>query len=153
MACPFGVPKYQWDRAVPVVGKCTLCADRVAKGLATACASVCPTGATLFGERAALVAEAQARIRESPNAYVDHVYGLEEAGGTSVLMLSSVPFERLGLATKLPKQPLPLLTWQVLSKVPDFVALAGAFLYGVFWITRRREAVAAERGEGEEERR
>ncbi|HET7292695.1 MAG TPA: 4Fe-4S dicluster domain-containing protein [Vicinamibacteria bacterium] len=149
MACPFGVPKYQWDRAVPVVGKCTLCSDRVAAGLATACATVCPTGATMFGERDALVAEARARIDASPGQYVDHVYGVEEAGGTSVLMLSSVPFERLGLATDLPRQPLPMLTWQVLSKVPDFVALAGAFLYGVFWITRRREAVEeARRTEG-----
>src|SRR5262245_31078845 len=68
MACPFGVPKYQWDRAVPVVAKCTLCADRVAEGLATACATVCPTGATMFGERDALVAEARNRIRESPGA-------------------------------------------------------------------------------------
>jgi formate dehydrogenase iron-sulfur subunit len=152
MACPFGVPKYQWDRAVPVVAKCTLCADRVAQGLATACATVCPTGATMFGERDALVAEARARIRESPEAYVDHVYGLEEAGGTSVMMLSSVPFERLGLATNLPRQPLPLLTWQVLSKVPDFVALAGGFLYGIFWITRRREAVQAQRAEAEGDR-
>jgi formate dehydrogenase iron-sulfur subunit len=152
MACPFGVPKYQWDRAVPVVAKCTLCADRVAQGLATACATVCPTGATMFGERDALVAEARARIRESPGAYVDHVYGLEEAGGTSVMMLSSVPFERLGLATNLPRQPLPLLTWQVLSKVPDFVALAGGFLYGIFWITRRREAVQAQRAEAEGDR-
>ena len=144
MACPFGVPKYQWDRAVPVVGKCTLCADRVAQGLATACATVCPTGATMFGEREALAVEARARILGNPGAYVDHVYGHTEAGGTSVLMLSSVPFEQLGLATNLPRQPLPLLTWQVLSKVPDFVALAGAFLYGVFWITRRREAVQAQ---------
>lgn len=149
MACPFGVPKYQWDRAVPVVGKCTLCADRLAQGLATACATVCPTGATMFGERDALVAEARARIRGNRGEYVDHVYGLEEAGGTSVLMLSSVPFERLGLTTNLPRQPLPLLTWQVLSKVPDFVTLAGAFLYGVFWITRRREAVQAHSAEVE----
>ena len=45
-------------------------------------------------------------------------------------------------AARLPRQPLPLLTWQVLSKVPDFVALAGAFLYGISWITRRRDDVA-----------
>jgi formate dehydrogenase iron-sulfur subunit len=156
MACPFGVPKYQWDRAVPVVGKCLMCADRVRAGQATACATVCPTGATLFGERDALVATARARIAEQPDFYVDHVYGLEEAGGTSVLMLSSVPFEDLGLATRLPRQPLPLLTWEVLSKVPDFVALAGGLLYGLFWITKRREEVAAferERDEkGQEEK-
>ena len=78
-----------------------------------------------------------------PERYVDHVYGLEEAGGTSVLMLSGVPFERLGLRTDLPKQALPMLTWQVLSKVPDFVLLAGAFLFGIHWITRRRDEVQA----------
>jgi len=141
MACPFGVPKYQWDRAIPVVGKCVLCPDRVKAGLATACATVCPTGATLFGERDALVREARARIDAEPAKYVDHVYGLEEAGGTSVLMLSGVPFDRLGMKTDLPRQPLPLLTWQILSKVPDFVILAGAFLFGLHWITHRRDDV------------
>jgi formate dehydrogenase iron-sulfur subunit len=141
MACPFGVPKYQWDRAIPIVGKCVLCPDRVKAGLATACAAVCPTGATLFGDRDALVREARARIDAAPGTYVDHVYGLEEAGGTSVLMLSGVPFERLGMKTDVPRQPLPLLTWQILSKVPDFVILAGAFLFGLHWITHRRDEV------------
>ncbi len=141
MACPFGVPKYQWDRPVPVVGKCILCADRVRAGLPTACAAVCPTGATLFGDRDALIREARARLERQPGRYVDHVYGLEEAGGTSVLMLSGVPFEKLGMKTDLPRQPLPLLTWQVLSQIPDFVIVAGAFLFGVHWITRRRAEV------------
>ena len=143
MACPFGVPKYQWDRAIPVVGKCILCAGRLAQGLPTACASVCPTGATLFGERDALVREARGRIAAAPDAYVDHVYGLTEAGGTSVLMLSGVPFETLGMTTNLPKQPLPLLTWQVLSKIPSFVVVWGACLFGINWITKRRDEVRA----------
>lgn len=141
MACPFGVPKYQWDRAVPVVGKCILCAERVEAGASTACAEVCPTGATLFGERADLVDEARARLAGNPGRYVDHVYGLNEAGGTSVLMLSGVPFERLGLRTDLPRQPLPLLTWQALKKIPDVVLLAGVLLLGVHWITQRRDQV------------
>jgi formate dehydrogenase iron-sulfur subunit len=142
LACPFGVPKYQWDRAVPVVGKCTMCIDRVRRGLKTACATVCPTGATVFGERAELIREARARIAAHPDVYQDRVYGLEEAGGTGVLMITSVPFESLGLKTDLPRQPLPLLTWQVLSKIPDFVAIWGLCLYGVFWITQRRVEVA-----------
>ncbi len=141
MACPFGVPKYQWDRALPIVGKCIMCAGRVTAGLPTACAAVCPTGATLFGERGVLVAEARSRISGQPASYVDHIYGLEEAGGTSVLMLSSVPFSQLGLRGDLPHGPIPLLTWQVLSKVPDFVMLAGVFLFGIHWITHRREEV------------
>ena len=153
MACPFGVPKYQWDRPIPVVGKCILCADRVAAGGATACAAVCPTGATLFGERDALVREAKRRIAASPDTYVDHVYGLTEAGGTSVLMLSGVPFEQLGLKTDVPRTPLPLLTWQVLSKIPSFVSVWGVFLLGIHWITKRRDEVRAyEAKEREKER-
>ena len=143
MACPFGVPKYQWDRPIPIVGKCIFCATRVAKGLATACATVCPTGATLFGERDALVREAQARITASPDAYVDHTYGLDEAGGTSVLMLAGVPFDKLGMKTDVPRQPLPLLTWQILSKIPSFAGVWGVFLFGIHWITKRRDEVSA----------
>jgi len=141
MACPFGVPKYQWDRPIPIVGKCILCAGRVAQGLPTACAAVCPTGATLFGERDALVHEAQTRIAANPATYVDHVYGISEAGGTSVLALAGVPFERLGMKTNVPRQPLPLLTWQVLSKIPAFVAVWGVCLFGIHWITKRRDEV------------
>lgn len=144
MACPFDVPKYQWDRVVPIVGKCTLCVDRVQAGRSTACAEACPTGATVFGERQGLLDEARRRIDEGgAGKYVDRIYGAEEAGGTGVLMLSSVPFEELGLPGHVPRRPLPLLTWDVLSKVPDFVAVAGVLLYGLHWITGRREAVAA----------
>ena len=141
MACPFNVPKYQWDRAIPIVGKCILCAERVKAGGQTACAVVCPTGATLFGERDALIREARQRIDSSRGAYVNHIYGLNEAGGTGVLFVGDVPFESLGLSSKIPPRPLPGYTWQVLSKVPDFVAVAAGLLYGVYWITGRREEV------------
>jgi formate dehydrogenase iron-sulfur subunit len=153
MACPFGVPKYQWDNPIPIVGKCILCAGRLAEGLPTACASVCPTGATLFGDRDVLVREAQQRIAANPETYVDHVYGVTEAGGTSVLMLSAVPFEKLGLKTGIPRQPLPLLTWQILSKIPSFVVVWGVSLLGIHWITKRRDAVRAFEAEQREKPR
>ncbi len=146
MACPFGVPKYQWDKPVPIVGKCVMCAPRLARGLPTACASVCPTGATTFGPRAELIAEARRRIAAEPSRYVDHVYGLDEAGGTSVLMLAGVPFPKLGLPGNLPHEPLPMLTWRVLSELPDVVAVAAVFLFGIRWITNRRTYVRAIEG-------
>jgi formate dehydrogenase iron-sulfur subunit len=146
MACPFGVPKYQWDSALPIVGKCILCAPRVAEGKATACATVCPTGATLFGEREALVAEAKARLGAEPTRYFDQVYGQHEAGGTSVLMIAGVPLSQLGLPGNLPQESLPLLTWRVLSKLPDIVTVAAVLLFGIHWITKRRADVRA--GEG-----
>lgn len=149
MACPFGVPKYQWDNAIPIVGKCVLCAPRLAAGQPTACSLVCPTGATKSGDRDALILEAKARIAKEPGRYVDHVYGLDEVGGTSVLMLSGVPFPQLGMPGNLPKVPLPSLTWKVLSHLPDLVAVAAVFLFGVHWITKRRTYVRVlEHGDG-----
>lgn len=143
LACPFQVPVYEWSRALPRVRKCDLCADRLAQGLPTACTEACPTGATVTGDRDALIAEARRRIAESPSLYVNHLFGETEAGGTSVLFLSAVPFERLGVKSGLPREPLPMLTWRVLSLVPDIALVGGALLGGVWWITHRREEVAA----------
>jgi formate dehydrogenase iron-sulfur subunit len=45
-----------------------------------------------------------------------------------------------------------MLTYQVLSRIPDFVPLGGILLGGVWWITHRREEVAAaEKRESEAE--
>jgi len=147
MACPFDVPKYQWDKLLPVVGKCVMCAPRVAAGQPTACAAVCPTGATKFGERDALIREARERIAREPSRYVHHIYGLEEAGGTSVLMLSGVSFAGLGVPGNLPSEALPQLTWRVLSHLPDVVSVGAVALFGIHWITKRRAYVRAVEGD------
>jgi formate dehydrogenase iron-sulfur subunit len=118
----------------------------VQQGKPTACAENCPTGATKFGERDELLAEAQKRIRDNPQNYVNHIYGVNEVGGTSVLLLSGVPFEQFGYRTDMPRDPLPLFTYRVLSRIPDFVPLGGIMLGGVWWITHRREEVAAAEG-------
>ncbi len=141
LACAFNVPKYEWGKVLPRVRKCDMCADRVAAGRLTACAEACPTGATKFGDRDELIAEAKDRIAKAPDQYFKRIYGLEEAGGTSTLLLSSVPFDSFGLRT--PTEPLPLLTYRVLSHIPDLVTMGGVLLGGVWWITHRREEVAA----------
>lgn len=140
-ACPFQIPRYEWTSVFPRVRKCIMCKDRVAQGLQTACAEACPTGATTFGEREDLIREAQERIRKEPGKYVNHIYGLNEVGGTAVLFLSDVPFEKLGFRTDLMKEPLPTLTWNVLSKIPSFVGVGSTLLFGIWWITNRRQEV------------
>jgi len=152
VACPFGVPKYQWNKALPAVCKCDMCSDRVLAGKMTACAEICPTGATKFGERDELIAEAKQRLRENPGKYVNHIYGLDEVGGTSVLLLSSVPFETFGYRTDLVREPLPLFTFRVLSRIPDIVGLGGVLLGGIWWITDRRTKVAAAEGKKTDEK-
>ena len=140
-ACPFGVPTYEWEATLPRVRKCNLCADRVAQGLPTACAFVCPTGATKFGDRDAMIAEAKARLRDNPGKYVDRIYGVEEVGGTSLLLIADVPIEQLGYRADMLKEPLPELTWNVLQKIPKVVVAGGVLMSGVWWITNRRTAV------------
>jgi len=146
VACPFSVPKYEWGKLFPKVQKCVMCPDRVAQGKQTACAEICPTGATKFGERDDLIAEARQRIHDNPGKYVEHIYGLEEVGGTSVLLLSAVPFETFGYRTDISNDPMPMLTYRVLSHIPDFVPLGGMMLGGLWWITHRREEVALAEG-------
>jgi formate dehydrogenase iron-sulfur subunit len=141
-ACPFQVPRYEWASRTPRVQKCRLCAERIRVGQQPACAEACPTGATKFGDRDALIREAHERIAASPGQYVDKVYGVDEVGGTSILYLSPVPFETLGFQTTLTHQPLPELTESVLSKLPGVISLGGVALYGIWWITNRRNEVA-----------
>lgn len=142
IGCPFGVPKYEWDSPLPRVQKCVLCFEkRVKEGRQPACTEACPTGATKFGDRDELIQEARERIRKSPDLYVDHIYGLHEAGGTSVLYLSSVPFEELAFKVSLRDDPYPRLTWEILSKLPSVVSVGGVMMFGIWWIVNRRETM------------
>jgi formate dehydrogenase iron-sulfur subunit len=137
-ACPFQVPRYQWGSTYPRIEKCVFCHDRIARGLPTACSEACPTGATKFGDRDDLIVEAFSRIHSEPTKYIDKVYGQHEVGGTSILYISSVPFEQLGFKTQLETTPLPTHTWNALSKVPGVVSVGGVLLAGIWWITNRR---------------
>jgi formate dehydrogenase iron-sulfur subunit len=145
VGCPFGVPRYEWSKAAPLMRKCILCHEAATKhGNPTACARACPSGATKFGERSTLVTEGRQRIADNPGRYVDHVFGVDEVGGTSVLFLAAVEFSRLGFPSKVRLEPYPKLTWNVLSKLPKVAGVASVGLAGVWWLSHRREAVAAE---------
>lgn len=143
-ACPFNIPKFEWDSANPRIRKCNMCADRIAAGKLPACIEACPTGALKFGTRKELVAAAQARIGANPDKYVPYIYGLTQVGGTSVLYLANVPFDKLGLNMKLPETPLPDLTWQVMEKIPAVAVGVGLLMGGIAWLRNRKRG-----GEGE----
>jgi formate dehydrogenase iron-sulfur subunit len=140
VACPFNVPRYQWSKLVPFVTKCDMCYERQAKGNPPACVEACPVQASVVGWRDEILEEAQRRLLND-SKYVKHIYGSEEADGTSVFFISDVPFEKLGF-TAAPKQPLPVLTANALGDVPTVVLVGGAMLSGLYWITQRRAQVA-----------
>jgi formate dehydrogenase iron-sulfur subunit len=146
VACPFGVPTFEWDETFGRVQKCDLCWSRTSAGRPAACTSACPTGAATFGFRGELLAEAWRRI-DADDRYVRHVYGETEVGGTSWMYVSDVPFEALGFATDLPDEPLPDYTWEITRLIPPVAVGLGAALI-TLW--RRRMRVLAEREGGGE---
>ncbi len=142
MACPYGVPRYEWRSVAPRVRKCVMCSGRLARGLPTACAEACPFGATVFGERADLLRVARERSSDPAGGYVRQVFGETEGGGTSVLVLADVPFAVLGFPAGLPGHPLGEYTGEVLSKLPNVVVVGGALLAGLYWVINRRDTLA-----------
>jgi len=145
MACPYGVPRYEWKSTNPRVRKCILCAPRLREGKPTACAEACPAEATVFGDRDELLAEAHRRIKDNPGQYVQQIYGEMEGGGTSVLFLSDVSFAELGFPANLPNHPMGEYTEAVLSKLPNVVIVGGSLLSGLYWIINRRMTLTRER--------
>jgi formate dehydrogenase iron-sulfur subunit len=151
VACPFSVPRYEWTKLVPYVKKCDMCAVRQENGLAPACVEACPTGASIVGWREEMLEEAQRRVLND-RKYVKHIYGSEEAGGTSVFFISDVPFDKLGFAAP-PKEAMPALSAAALGDVPTVVLVGGSFLAGIYWISeRRREVALAEAREHSQEK-
>jgi formate dehydrogenase iron-sulfur subunit len=144
MACPYGIPRYDWDQAVPYIRKCVLCYEtRVKNGKQPACTEACPTEATIFGERSDLIQLAHQRIRSEPEKYIDKVWGEHEVGGTSVLYIADTDLSFLAPG-ELDDQPMPERTKLAMNAVPfTFVGVAAA-MAGVNWVIGRRMKLQSE---------
>jgi Ni/Fe-hydrogenase subunit HybB-like protein/Fe-S-cluster-containing dehydrogenase component len=132
IACPFNIPRFEWDTSTPELKKCELCPERRAAGRPPACVEACPEGALAFGSRAAMLAEAHRRIERDPSRYNARVYGEHDAGGTQVLYLTAagVPFEAMGLPD-LGTEAAPSLTERLQHTIyRGFIAPLA--LFGVF---------------------
>ena len=140
IACPFEIPKYEWDKILPSVAKCQMCAGKIEKGEQVACSSVCPTGALTFGERDELIKLAERTIN-SDSKYVKHIYGQKEAGGTSWLYISDVPFEKLGMKTNITTTPIPHFTHEYLKHTPTIFIGGGVLFTALSIYTKRRNEI------------
>ena len=159
IACPFNIPRYEYERATPQVRKCQLCQHRYDEGKYSACCEFCPTGASIFGKVVDLRKEAEKRLklksgdvydfpvqtvgskersRRPVSKYINHIYGMNEVGGTQYLLLAGVPFEWIGFNKNINDAYLPDLTWAYIAKIP--AVIAGVILVGTAtWaITKNR---------------
>jgi formate dehydrogenase iron-sulfur subunit len=144
MACPYGIPRYDWDKPLPYIRKCDMCYEQVKDGGKPACVEACSEKATIFGDRDELIKEARRRIRENPDQYVDKIYGETEIGGTAVIYISDIPLDFLAFKPELGDEPLPELTWAALSKVPPLALGVGGVMAGIWWIIGRRMQLVEE---------
>lgn len=67
-ACPYDVPRS--DKS-GILGKCTMCNDRVKQGLQPACVKTCPTGSLNFGDLEEMRAMAIERLEKIKLTYPD----------------------------------------------------------------------------------
>lgn len=160
--CPYNVPQYDYNNTFGEIHKCQLCnqagVERISKGGMTGCAEACPTGATLFGSRDALLAEAKRRMALKPGdsysyprgdvrkpgsfhekavpSYQQHIWGEKEAGGTNVMHISAVPFEQLGMPP-LPDRSYASISETVQHSLYNFMALPAVVLAGLTYVVRR----------------
>jgi len=139
VSCPYDIPKFEYNSANPRIRKCTMCWDRVSKGGIPACVEACPAEALQFGMRRELIAEARSRIVRNPDDYYDHIYGEHEAGGSGVLYLAAMPFEKIGFRTGIDNSSYPELTKDFLYGVPVVLLLWPPFLLGLNRATRPAE--------------
>ncbi|MCP4152617.1 MAG: 4Fe-4S dicluster domain-containing protein [bacterium] len=145
VACPFEIPAYEYEEPlVPRVRKCTFCADFDKKtGAAPSCAASCPMEALVFGKRKDLLDLARNRIKKRPDRYINHIYGENEAGGTSWLYIAGRPMKEIGLLDMPGKSP-ALVTETIQHTIFKFgilpIALYGA-LGAVMWRNRENKEI------------
>lgn len=155
IACPFDIPAYEYyDPITPQVTKCTMCFDRLLEGKLPACVEICSADVMIFGKRREILKLAHERINNNPHRYIPHVYGEHEAGGTSWVYISGVPFEKLGFP-KLDKNPIPNLSKGFLFTVKVLEIIAAApLVWGAYYMIsknkkRRGEESSPHRGDSE----
>jgi hypothetical protein len=121
--------------------KCTFCYERVKEeNKLPGCVEICPVEALTFGRRNALLEQARKRIEDNPGNYIDHIYGEKEAGGTSWMYLSGIPFEKLGFVD-VPDKPMPELAESIQHRLFSYLwspILLFGMLSGVMWGYRNK---------------
>lgn len=135
-ACPFGVPTFEWDKQFSLISKCDGCADRLAQGQVQACVEACPVKALTNGTRNDLLTIANQRIYDGKDAYVKHLYGENEIGGTTMLYLASVPFEQLGFPN-IPHEAPAETNALIMHSTPTVATMMMLVLSGIYGLVKR----------------
>ncbi|ODS38173.1 MAG: hypothetical protein A7316_00300 [Candidatus Altiarchaeales archaeon WOR_SM1_86-2] len=136
-ACPFGVPVF--NDGEETIQKCTLCYDRITQSpaLEPACVKACPAKAVKFGDRDDMLAYA---------GNFSYVYGGGREYDSSVIYVSDVPFEQIGLE-KAQIHGLPSLLEAIAHPLGVVAVAGGVGLAALHAFKSRKEKVKSSGGE------
>ena len=144
VACPFSVPKYEWGKLFRRCRNASCAPIAWQQGQADRlCRDLSHGRDQVRRARRPDRRGARSGFATIPETMSTHIYGVNEVGGTSVLLLSVVPFEKFGY----PRGPDERSAAD--ANLPGAVAhsrLRSARRNGAgrsWWITHRREEVAA----------
>jgi hypothetical protein len=98
----------------------------------------------IYGKRDDLLKEAHKRIESSPDRYVHKIYGEHDGGGTQVVYLSHVGFDKLGLP-ELGDRPLPETVNNVQGTIYNYF-IAPVAVFGALATVIRRNLKKEEEG-------
>ncbi len=172
VGCPYNVPQFEYNELFGQIQKCQMCnqpgVERIDNGQVTGCAEACPTGATLFGSRKLLLEEAKKRMALKPGetynypvgdiakpdshhekevpTYKQHIWGETEAGGTNVMHISAVSFDKLGMPP-LKDRSSASISEGVQHTLYSYLALPAIALAGLTYVVRRNTDDDDEGGE------
>ena len=145
--CPFNIPRI--SKKDNKAYKCTLCSDRVAVNLEPACVKTCPTGAIMFGTKAAMKDQAEERIADLNRRGFAHagLYDPQGVGGTHVMYVLHHA-DKPSLYKGLPDDPKisPMVSlWKGVAKPLAMAALGAAAVGSLFhYITKGPNEVSKE---------
>ena len=170
LACPFGIPTFEWDKPISYIRKCIFCPDLLAEGKPPACVTACSkrTKCITIGEREEQLALGRKMIADGKGKYVNHIYGENEVGGTNWLYLSEEPFEVSGLRTynstvlpanfkdkywggnwgdltnKLGTEPVAADAERAMQAVPIVLPSVAIVMSGLYWVFQRKDKLSQE---------
>jgi len=148
--CPYDIPKPQIGPDGEIycrVFKCRMCTDRLEAGKAPACAATCPSGGLHFGDKAEMVALAEARIAAVQGDYPDAEIYPSTEGNAFWLILAGNDEYMLANYKEHPElerrdTPAPMLAANELIRSP--AVLAGGTFIGAMETLRHRKNKLAE---------
>ena len=148
LACPFHIPRYEWDETIPFMKKCAMCYEKLQQKEIPACIQACPNDALIFGERNDILNRAHRIIKAKNTTYINHIWGETEFGGTSVLYISDIDLMKMGWPQK-SNVAIPHLTEPLIEKTPFIGLTVAGCLVGLNWIIKRRIELADKKEESE----